>query len=145
MIILREATDADAALLSEKMNLSRADAEEMIGAAKARSYHDRFFALFVISSGDTLVGTVSLYEQSPSVVSIGPEIFDEYRRHGYGAEALKQAVEIARSKGYLIVSQQIRTDNAASLRLHETLGFETNGTVYKNRKQNDVYLYLKAL
>ena len=145
IITLHEASASDAALLCEKMNLSEADAEDMIGASKTHTCNGRFFELFVISKEKTIVGTVSLYERSACVVFIGPEIFAEHRRLGYGAEAMRLAMTAARSRGYQIVSQQIRTNNAASLRLHEKLGFETDGYVYQNRNQNDVFLFLKSL
>ncbi len=44
-----------------------------------------------------------------------------------------------------IVSQQIRTDNIASLNLHAKLGFETDNYIYKNRRGNDVLIFLKNL
>ena len=54
---------------------------------------------------------------------------------------LKEAAE----KGYRIIQQQVRTTNTASIRLHEKLGFETDGYIYKNKHDHDVLIYLKAL
>ena len=50
-----------------------------------------------------------------------------------------------KEKGYKIACAQIRTDNIASISLHNKLGFETNGYVYKNRKDSKVVIYLKTL
>ena len=55
------------------------------------------------------------------------------------------AMELAHQKGYKIVSQQIRTDNTASIALHKALGFETSGAIYTNAKGNQVSIYLKSL
>ena len=55
--------------------------------------------------------------------------------------ALARAAEL----GFHIVLQQILTDNEASLRLHEKLGFESDGYVYRNAKGREVTLWLKAL
>ena len=44
-----------------------------------------------------------------------------------------------------ILLDQVRRDNAASIRLHEKLGFETDGYGYRNQKGREVVLYLKPL
>lgn len=41
--------------------------------------------------------------------------------------------------------QQIRADNVASIALHNSLGFETDGYVYTNKKGNEVLIYIKVL
>ncbi len=51
----------------------------------------------------------------------------------------------AASKGYRLVMQQIRTDNEASIKMHEKLGFERLDSVYRNRKGNEVCLYFKII
>ncbi len=145
MIALRKLTNADLDVLSEKTPISRAELKSMIGASDAGSFQGRHFEVYGMTEGNTLVGFVSLYERSASVLSIGPEVFEEYRRRGYASEAMSAALEIARANGYRIVLQQVRTDNTASVRLHEKLGFETDGAVYKNRKQNDIFLYWKPI
>ena len=55
------------------------------------------------------------------------------------------ACDIAKEKGYKIVSQQIRINNMASIALHSSLGFETNGLIYTNAKGNQVLTYSKHL
>ena len=56
-----------------------------------------------------------------------------------------KALDIAKKKGYKIVSQQIRINNIASLALHSSLRFETNSLIYTNSKGNQVAIYLKCL
>ena len=101
--------------------------------------------MFAVVNDADVIGSISLFEHSPSVASIGVEIFANHRRKGYAADAMRLLLKYAMEKGYRIIQQQIRTNNAASLSLHEKLGFETDGYVYVNRKGHDIILYLKAL
>ena len=101
--------------------------------------------MFAVVSDGKFVGTVSLYQRSSEVISIGPEVFSGYRRKGFAKDAMIGACQIAKEKGFKIVSQQVRTDNEASIALHRSLGFETSGLVYTNSKGNKVSIYLKSL
>lgn len=145
MICLRKITFSDAAVLSEKSSMPMNDALKMIEQSNAASCNNRYFEMYAATTGEGIVGLISLYEFSPSVVSIGPEIYEEFRQRGYAAEAMTSAMEIARSRGYRIVCQQIRTDNIASIRLHTRLGFETDNAIYRNKKQHEVSFFLKCL
>ena len=49
------------------------------------------------------------------------------------------------AKGYKIVSQQIRTNNTASIALHTKLGFETDNCIFKNKNDNEVSIYFKLI
>ncbi len=60
-------------------------------------------------------------------------------------EAMLYVCTIAKEKGCKVVSQQIRTNNVASIVLHSSLGFETNGLTYTNAKGNQVAIYSKYL
>ncbi|MGM9624656.1 MAG: GNAT family N-acetyltransferase [Eubacteriales bacterium] len=148
MITLRNFHKNDTAHLQHingYSDLSTEQIENLIASWNQKQYNDRFFEMFAIVSGDKIVGTISLYQQSTEVISIGPEIFDEYRRNGYAKTAMIRACQIAKEKGYKIVSQQIRVDNTASIALHTSIGFETNGLIYTNAKGNQVSIYLKCL
>jgi RimJ/RimL family protein N-acetyltransferase len=117
----------------------------MIHEWNSGQFDGRYFEMLAIISDGRIVGTISLYEHSSKVISIGPEVFEPYRKNGYGKEAMLKACRIAVDMEYKIVSQQIRTDNAASIALHLSLGFETSGAVYTNEKGNQVSIYLKSL
>ena len=146
MITLRSFTIEDAPYLQERYSsLSREQIEEMIREWNRGEFNDKYFEMLAILSDERIVGTISLYQHSIEVISIGPEVFEPYRKNGYGKEALAQACKKAEENGYKIVSQQIRTDNVASLALHSSLGFATTGSVYINAKGNQVYIYLKSL
>ena len=146
MITLRRFAIEDAPYLQERYsNFSREQIEGMIHEWNSGKFDGRYFEMLAIISGGRIVGTISLYEHSSDVISIGPEVFEPYRKNGYGREAMLNAFKIAADREYKIVSQQIRTDNAVSIALHLSLGFETSGAVYTNAKENQVAIYLKSL
>lgn len=108
-------------------------------------YQGKYFEMFAIQNNTTIVGSISIYERSKSIVSLGIEIFPKYRQRGYAADAMRLLMEHTKQKGYGIIQQQIRVDNLASINLHEKLGFETDGYVYVNRKGHKVLIYLMSL
>ena len=118
---------------------------DMISAWNSGVYEGRYFEMFAVLSDGRLVGCVSLYEQSPHMVSAGAEIVAGERGKGYAPKALALLEEQAAEKGYHLIMDQVRTDNAASIRLHEKCGFESDKTVYRNRRNHEVYLYIKPL
>lgn len=147
MIVLRSFSDADALALQRLAypDLPIEKIKSMISEWNQKSYDGSYFEMFAIVKGEIVVGMISLYGQSAHLLGIGPEVFEAYRKQGIATEAMRLALEIAKEKGYRVVSQQIRTNNLASLALHESLGFETNGKSYINQKGNEVVIYLKAL
>ena len=147
MIFLRNLKIEDASELQKYgySGMSAEQVEALICDWGQKQFDGKYFEMFAIISDEKIVGTVSLYQHSLEVVSIGPEVFDEYRRKGFAKKAMMLACQMAKEKGFKIVSQQIRTDNAASIALHCSLGFETNGIVYTNSKGNKVSIYLKCL
>ena len=126
-------------------NMSLDELNKLILQSSSELYEDKFFKMFAVLNEKVCVGTISLFEHSSSIVSIGPDIFKEYRQRGYATEAMKAAMDIARVKGYKIVCQQIRTNNSASINLHAKLGFETDNYVFRNRNNNEIVLYIKSL
>ena len=145
MITLQKISNQNAEAVSEHTAMSKTDIDQMIKSSDAKIFNGRFFEMYVIMSEEKIVGLISLFEYSPSVVSIGPEIFAEYRKLGYATKAMQMAMDIAKSIGYKIVLQQVRADNVASIKLHTKLGFETDNMVFKNKKNNDVCFYLKSI
>lgn len=147
MILLRNLKKEDASELQKYVysDLSTEQVEALICEWYKKQFNGKYFEMYAIVSDEKIVGTISLYQHSSEVISIGPEIFCEYRRKGFAKEAMICACQIAKEKGFKIVSQQIRTNNAASIALHCSLGFETNELVFTNTKGNQVYIYLKCL
>ncbi len=147
MIVLRNFVKYDALTLQENSysDVSIEHIENLICKWNQKRVNNKYFEMFAIVADKTVVGTISLYEHSGEVISIGPEIFKLYRQKGFAKEAMVYACNIAKERGYKIVSQQIRTDNTASIALHSSLGFETNGLTYTNANGNQVAIYLKSL
>lgn len=145
MITLRKFNASDEETICSKMNVPADVAKRLILEWDTTQYQGRYFEMFAIAEGDTAVGTISLYELSQSIISIGIEVFEEYRQHGYARAAMQQAIQLAQAKKYPVAFQQVRVDNPASIRLHESLGFEKEDSVYTNKKGRDVYLFVKAL
>ena len=147
MIILRNFLDGDVTIFQGKHNqhLSVDQIKDLFRQWNKKEYEDKYFEMFAIVKDEDIVGRISLYQHSENVISCGPEIFEGYCRQGYAKEAMLLAMDIAKSKGYKVVMQQIRTDNVASVALHNSLGFETDGYVYRNKKGNEVFIYIKVL
>lgn len=147
MIILRNFTSDDAEEFQQKqrMNISLDEIKAMFTNWGEKTYLGKYFEMFAVVKDGEIVGSISLYQHSESVVSCAPEIFECYRKQGIAQEAMTIAMTIAKSKGYKLVSQQIRVNNIASIALHNKLGFESDEYVYKNRKGNDVQIFIKLL
>ena len=147
VITLRNFLDSDAPIFQEKhsKHLSIEEIRDMFRKWNVKEYEGKYFEMFAIVKDEEIVGRISLYQHSENVISCGPEIFEGYCRLGFAKEAMMLAMDIAKSKGYKVVMQQIRTDNVASIALHNSLGFETDGYVYRNKKGNEVLIYIKVL
>ncbi len=147
MIVLRNFRDSDATVFQEthSKHLSIEEIRDMFQKWNVKEYEGKYFEMFAIVKDEEVVGRISLYQHSENVVSCGPEIFEGYCRQGFAKEAMTLAVNIAKSKGYKVILQQIRVDNLASIALHNSLAFETDGYVYRNKKGNEVLIYVKAL
>ena len=147
MVFLRNFINDDAEAFQQKqsMNISLDEIKAMIAKWGEKVHADKYFEMFAVIKDGELVGSISLYQLSKSVVSCGPEVFEAYRKQGLGREAMLLAMDIAKNKGYRVISQQIERTNAASIALHNKLGFETDEYIYRNKKGNEVLIYLKAL
>ena len=147
MIGLRPFTDDDAAIIREKQmpDASMDEVRGMIKAWEAEIYQGRYFEMLALTADHAVVGSVSLYGHTETIASVGIEIFPDERGRGYAAEGMRLILEKARARGYRIIQDQVRADNAASIALHEKLGFETDGYVYKNAKDREVLIYMLCL
>ena len=127
----------------------RIDIETFIKDSK----HDLFeeFQLryiIVLTENDLQIGSVDLFNFDPEANSagIGITIINEFRGKSYGKQALKALVEIAFKKLKLKeLYCNIFTDNEASIRLFESMGFERIKFLEKNTefmgKKYDEYFY----
>ena len=146
-VTLRNFSEKDILVLQQQTYRDKSVSEirEKITDWNLKEHQAKYFEMFAVLAGDSIVGMISLYQHSQSVVSCGIEIFPEYRGQGFGKEAMALALETAKEKGYKIASDQVRTDNQPSIALHYALGFESDGYVYTNQKGRAVSIYLKPL
>lgn len=147
MVTLRNFINEDAAALQQYQykNVPLEEIQKMILEWEKKEFQGNYFEMFAIVREDTIVGTISLQQQSQNIVSCGLEVFSDYRRQGLGKEAMALILEIAKNKGYKIMCDQVRVNNTASIALHLALGFESTEYVYINQKGREVFVYLKAL
>ena len=147
MVELRSFTREDAECLRENLypDMTPDELAALIVEWNRGSYQGKLFEMLAVVADGRVTGFVSLLAHSRSVVSFGAEIFPAERRKGYAGAALRLMLARAADLGFRVAQTQVRTDNEASRRLNEKLGFESDGYVYKNAKGRDVVLYLKAL
>lgn len=146
MVALRNFTD-DVFVLQKNQyqSMESKEIQKMISEWNKKEFQDKYFEMFAIINNSIVVGSISLYQHSKSVISFGVDVFEGYRKCGFGKEAMRLAMDNAKRQEYKIVSQQIRTNNIASIALHQSLGFETNDYTYINKRGNEVVIYLKSL
>ena len=147
MVTIRKYNHEDAESLQQSQypDMTLSEISEIIDQWNSCAYRGRFFELFAIVSDESIIGYVSLYEHSKNVASAGVEVIKEERRKGTASEALSLLMRYASTKGYRIILDQVRKDNIASIRLHEKLGFESDGYVYRNQRNQEIVLYLKPV
>ena len=147
LITLRNFTDNDAIELQQKccVNMSLNEIKALLAKWQEKKFEGKYFEMFAVIKDKEIVGMISLYQHSKNVISCGPETFECYRKQGIAEEAMILAMEIAKNKGYKLVSQQIRVNNTASISLHKKLGFETDEYIYRNQKGNNVQIFTKLL
>lgn len=97
---------------------------KMLAESQNRRHGDgRYFEVFTLKDGDLAVGFASLYEREKGVASVGLDIREPFRRKGYATRAAAPLAALLTEKGFSAIRTHVRTDNEASLRLHEKLGF----------------------
>ena len=147
MVSLRHFTADDADVIKSKIypDLPPEDIFRVLREWSTYQYQGKFFEMFAIESEGRIVGSISLFDKGEHIASIGIEVFPDERRKGFAAEAMDLISQIARGRGYEVLLDQIRTDNAASLSLHKKLGFEDCNVLYRNSKGNEVVQYIKII
>ncbi len=147
MTVLRRFVPADAETIQKNQypDMTAEEIERMIADWNRGVYENRRFEMLAVIEDGRIAGCASLTERSQNVVSFGIEIFAEERGKGIASNVMPLLLEKAEEAGYRVVLDQVRTDNAVSIRLHEAFGFEPDGYVYRNKRDREVVLYLKLL
>lgn len=131
-------SESDLTVLAYYSGCQTEDMRPLLRESTAKVHDGRYYERFVVRANGCTVGTASLYEHVDGTISDGIEIFPPFRRCGYAAWALRKLVGVAENLGYRVMRAQVRTENAASLALHERVGFHRT-RVYMNRRGNEVY------
>ncbi len=147
MITLRHFSMEDAGSVHDGLypDMKESDIMKMLTEWNSCLYQGRYAEMFAVLSDGRIVGYVSLYERSRSVASAGVEIWPGERGKGFASEAMAALLTVAAEKGYRLILDQVLRSNQASIRLHEKLGFECDGYIYRNRNGHEVFLYTKLL
>jgi len=126
-------------------NMEPDELKNLIDLWNTKLYEGEYFEMFAVTDEDTLVGCVSLYRRSASIVSCGIKIYPEFQGHGYAAAAYEKLLRAAKDRGFGIAVAQVRANNAAGIALHKKMGFEAENYTYINAKGNAVYYFIKQL
>ena len=110
----------------------------MLAGSLARTHEGRYYEQFAIRVDGCMVGLASLYAHEDGTVSDGMEVFAPFRRCAFASQAMPLLMEKARQAGYRTMTAQVRTDNDASLALHQRAGFAVERT-FVNRRGNEVH------
>jgi len=147
MVTLRHFDSKDAETIRSVLypDMTANEAADMIEEWNACVYRGHYFEMFAVLCSNKLVGHASLYELSRSVISVGVEICSAERGKGFASEALSRLFEYAAEREYRLVFDQVRTDNPASIKMHNDLGFESDGYVYRNQRDHEIFIFIKFL
>lgn len=116
----------------------------MLTESRAKCHDGRYYEQFAIRQDGCMVGLASLYAHADGTVSDGVEVFPPFRRCGFAVRALRLLEEAACACGYRTMTAQVRTDNAASIALHEKAGFTLVNTCI-NRRGREVHEMMKQI
>ena len=146
MLKLKHITEKDIKKLNGTAyeDMSKDNKLKMIKEASEGNSRGKFFKFFLVENDGETVGVINFCGHSKSVVSIAPEIKKEHRGKGCAKGAINLSIDYAKSLGYKIAYAGIKEDNIASIRLHESLGFEFVQDFLSSRG-NKLKMFIKTL
>lgn len=125
-----------------KMTLE--EKQKMIEESVEGLHDGKYFEMFLVFQGNKCIGVMNVCSHTDCIVSIGPEILESERHKGYGFEAMIAVCSLMCEKDYTIAVADVVSDNIASIKLHEKLGYEKERT-YKKEDGKEAHLYLRTL
>ena len=125
-------------------SMSFEEKQQLIDESMNKTHNGSYFEFLVVSYNNTVVGFMNLFAHSAHIISCGPEIKKDFQRKGLGFLAESMALEYAKNIGFTIAVGGVDDHNAASIALHEKLGFELDRK-YKNNNGRTIRVYIKAL
>jgi len=102
-----------------------------------------YFEMLLIEEDGEPAGLVSLFGRGKDV-SFGISVHPRLQRRGIGRRAALLAADHARTNGWACLISECRTDNRASMALHEGCGFRRTGERI-NAKGNSVICWEMTL
>lgn len=145
-IKLRKFNTEDAYLLKKYQfhQMDMNEIKDMIALWNKNLYNGRYCEVFAAEYDGALSGWFSMAELPNGRISIGPTVFEPYRQKGIAFSVMRNLLLTAKRNGYSLAEAQIRINNAASIKLHEKLGYIQIKKI-TNRNGNEVYIYMKKL
>ena len=128
---------------TEYKNLSTDKRRELIENSLNGSYNGKYFEFYLLKLGGETIGLFNVCAHSKSVISVAPEIKENFRQKGYGTAGMHLSLLNAKQKGYKVAIATVREENLASIKLHDKLNFERVMNYEKNGKP--IRTYLKVL
>ena len=119
-----EKTDIDKLNNTSYANMPNEKKIQMILESNEENHQGNFFKFFLVENDEETVGVINMFAQSKSVVRVAPEIKEKYRGKGFAKQALLLSCDYAKQLGYKLIYADIIENNVASIKLHESLGFE---------------------
>ena len=124
--------------------MSFEERQNLIDESMKKNHNGAYFEFLVVYNDNTVIGFMNLFAHSTHIISCGPEIKECFKKQGFGFLAETLALEYAKEKGYTIAVGGVDDNNAASIALHEKLGFEMDRK-YLNKQGRTIRVYIKAL
>ena len=117
---------------------------QMINDSNEENHKGKFFKFFIVENDGETIGVINISAHSKSVISIAPEIKEHYRGNGFAKIALLLSYDYVKQLGYKLIYAGIMEDNIASIKLHESLGFEYVQDFLSSRGKK-LKMYLKFI
>jgi len=107
-----------------KFDKDKMEILSLINEFNTKKFDNRYFEQFVITYNEMLVGMISLYHQTEREASVGVFVHQDFRRRGIATKAYSLIEDVAKKKGYKILSAGVSEENHASINMHIKLGFK---------------------
>ena len=149
MILLRNFADDDAIEFQQKHNakMSIDEVKILITKWQEKEFANKYFEMFAIIKDNEIVGMISLYQHSATVISCGPEIFERYRKQGIGQALVQGLVNHLQQNNVIALLLEVRVSNHPAISLYEKLGFVQVGRrpKYYHNPREDALILRKEL
>lgn len=127
-----------------KFDKDKLEILSQINEFNTKKFDNKYFEQFVIVFNECLVGMISLLEQNKEEVSVNVFVDEKFRRQGIATKAYMLIENIAKEKGYKILSASVNEENYVSKNMHIKIGFK-KVSAELNRNNDNQIKYIKML